>query len=472
VDPPPGDGDEDEVARLPGGESLAALHRRRLARDCMEDLSIFSSLRRPHQDDAWTNAARFEQRLLSSMDALAALALSEPGERGSGVLMQLLSYATETAFADAGRAFAGAFLLGCIDGEDAARALLLALRQSHPLTRPAQEDALCLCPSPFVAAALERLLWEGEPAFIRLALSVLRFRRAVKPALIFPLLTHPDATVVEAAVRALGACPLDQRPAVTEALLELAEDEPAERVAVALAESLIVLASPAGVLLATTMLTAVLDRGTTSSDGARLALHRLLCLAGGPEHAALLLRSLQARRAPEAAEALGWFGHAALIDPLLAALEAENAARKQALGAPWPFEIAAARALVRITGVFLEDPADEHGLGITVEAAHWRALWSERRADFSADRKYRFGQPYHPLATLDELGERDTTALARSYARGELGAQALPGEALELADWVARQQREIEALRERFRRGELAHEAGQWTSRHLGARPR
>ncbi|MEO7330297.1 MAG: hypothetical protein ABI193_17100, partial [Minicystis sp.] len=275
VNPPRGAGDEDEdeddPLRLPGGESPDALHRRRLARDCMEDLAIFSSLRRPHQDDAWSNAARFEQRLLNAMDALAALCLSEPGERGGDVVTQLLSYATETSFADAGRAFAGSFLLGCIDGEDAARALLLALRQSHPLTRPAQEDALRLAPSPFVAAALERMIWEGEPAFARLALEVLRARRAVKPALLLPLLAHPDPAVLEAVVRALGVSPVDQRPEVIAALVELAEEGPAERVLVALAESLILLASPVGVSLAATQLTGVLERYTSLSEGARLA---------------------------------------------------------------------------------------------------------------------------------------------------------------------------------------------------------
>ncbi|MEO7330583.1 MAG: hypothetical protein ABI193_18560, partial [Minicystis sp.] len=194
--------------------------------------------------------------------------------------------------------------------------------------------------------------------------------------------------------------------------------------------------------------------------------------AGGPEHAALILRSLQARRAPEAAEALGWYGHAGLVDPLLAELEAENAARRQALGAPWPFEIAAARALVRITGVFLEDPSDEHGLGISVDATSWRALWEERRADLRADRKVRFGELHHPRATLDELDDRDTTALARSYAVTELGALGIPGVGLELGDWVARQKQEIEALRERFGKGEIVCEAGSWTSQLLAVRPR
>ncbi len=472
VNPPPGadDEDEDDPARLLGGESPAALHRRRLARDCMEDLAIFSSLRRPHQDDAWSNAARFEQRLLNAMDALAALSLSEPGERGGGVVTQLLSYATETVFADAGRAFAGAFLLGCIDGEDAARALVLGLRQSHPLTRPAQEDALCLAPSSFIPEALERLIWEGEPAFALLALEVLRFRRTVAPALLFPLLSHPDPSVLAAAVRALAVSPVEQRAEVIAALVELAEEEPAERVVVALAESLILLASPAGVSLAATRLTGVLERPTTLSEGARLALLRLLCLAGGPEHGALILRCLQVRRAPEAAEAIGWFGHAGMVDPLLAELEAENAARAQALGAPWPFEIAAARALVRITGVFLEDPSDEHGLGITVEAAAWKALWDERRVDFRGDRKLRFGQLHHPLATLDELADRDSTALVRSYASMELGALGIPSVGLETHDWVARQKQEIEALRERFGNGEIACEPGLWTSQLIALR--
>jgi 3-oxoacyl-[acyl-carrier-protein] synthase-1 len=464
---------DNEAPRLPGGESPAAHHRRKLARDCMEDLAIFGSLRRTHPDEPWSNAARFEQRLLNATDALAALAISEPGERGgSGVVAQLLSYATETAFADSGRAFAGAFLLANLDGDDAARALLLAVRQSHPLTRAAQEDALCLGSSTALLGALERWIWDGDPVFSRLALSVLRFRRAVKPALLLPLLTHPDPVVLEAVVRALGASPPEQRAEVSAALIELAQESPAERVLVALAESLILLASPSGVALAATGLATALDRPTTLSHGARLALLRLLCLAGGPAHAALILRCLQAFRAPEAVEAVGWFGHAGMVEPLLAELASENEARERALGAPWPYEIAAARALVRITGAYLEDAEDAFGLGLSVSAAAWKSHWDERRVDFGGDCKYRFGQPYHPMATLDELAERDSTSLARSYASLELAALAIPGMTIEPGDWVARQRSEIEAARERFAKGEIACEAGQWTSQILALRGR
>ncbi|MFO0758399.1 MAG: hypothetical protein U0359_18045 [Byssovorax sp.] len=464
---------EAEPALLPpGGDILSALQRRRMARDCLEDLAIMSSLRRPHEDEAWSNAARFEQRLLNAMDALAAIALSEPRERGDlGVAGQALSYSTETAFADAGRAFAGAFLLGCIDGDDAARAVLLAVRRSHPLTRAAQEDALRLSSSPALTGALERLIWDSDPAMVRTALGVLRARAAVKPALLLPLLTHPDPAVLEAVVRALSASPPEARAEVIEALGELAETGPAERVLSALAESLAFLGSPAGAALAATSLSTGLQRPTSLSEGARLALLRLLCVAGGPAHAPLILASLQARRAPEAAEAVGFYGHAGMVEPLLAELASENEARKKRLGPPSAFEIAAARALVRITGVYLEEPGDEHGLGLAVDAEPWRSWWSEHRGEFSADHRTRFGQPYHPIATLDELAERDATALTRWHAAMELSALAIPGASIEVGDWVARQRSAISALRERFERGEIAWEAGRWPWTERPARP-
>jgi 3-oxoacyl-[acyl-carrier-protein] synthase I len=444
-----------------------------LARACMEDVAILGGLRRPNDDEPWSATDRFERRLLANLDALAALDSAEaaPGE-GIDVPAALLAYSAESSFADGGRGFTRAFGLGCFGGEDPVRAAVVGLRNAHPLTRPAQLDALCLAPSPRIVPAMERLLWDEDPALVRLALEVLRFRRAARYASILPLLGHSDLGVIEAAARALAVTlPRAQAIAALEGLLR---DDLEPRAVLVVLESLVLLGAPSGIAGATQRLVDAETRPLAVSSDLRSGLVRLLALAGGPEHTALIFNAvIPSGSAPAllaGVTALGWFGHVAFIEPLLEQLEAANAAPRTAGARPTELEIATARALLRITGVYLEEEGNEYGIGLSVDAAAWRAQWEESPGDLAPDVRYRFGVMYHPRESLSELADDRTAAHARRNATLELGALTGGAFAFEPTDWVARQREHLTVLGDAIESSAAAYEPGEWLSTHLARR--
>jgi 3-oxoacyl-[acyl-carrier-protein] synthase I len=474
VEAPPEDDDVLRPAKgAPANDSPEALALRELGRDCMEDVAIFGTLRKPNDDEPWAASARFEQRLLANVDALSSLDVAEAGAaQGLDVPVEVIGYAGEVAFADAGRAFARAFTLGSFGGEDVVRALLAGLRRSPAIMRSAQIEALCLSPSPRLRPALERLLWDEDPALVRAALAVLRFRRSARLASVLPLLGHSDVGVLEAAARALGVAD-PPAPAIA-ALEELLREGVEDRVAVAALESLVLLGAPSGVALATQRVLEEEARPGAQAVETRLGYLRLIALAGGPEHLPLIASAVVPAPpltsalgdVPAAVSLLGWFGHASLIEPLLDRLEAANHARQPGNLMPSELEIASARALLRITGVYLEDDEEPSGIGLAIDAKLWRAYWDEHRGELSPDVRLRFGKPYHPLQTLEELAAESTLGGPRRLAAIELAA-LLPGPwAFEVGDWVARQMDGLAAIRGPLEGEGMGYEAGDWPSEH------
>ncbi len=450
-------------APAPADAELAQIHA--LARGVMEDIAICSTLRHADEGEPWSSVARFEQRLLSGLDALASLAVVEVGvDRRPEVAGLILRYASEAAFADGGRAFVRAFALGCAEGDDGIRALVLGLKQSHPLTRAAQREALSLASSPAIVPAMERLLWDEDATFVRAALEVLRFRRKASFAAVAPLLHHPDPDVLEAAARCLGV--VSQRAPARAALEQILAEGPIDRVCLAAAESLLRHRSPAGLAFVVRALTEELEHPGVISDDAREGYVRLLALAGGPAHAHLLARSVL--HESSGARAMGWFGGAAILDPLLEKLAAANDVR--AMTGPYvsPFELAAAEAIVRITGVYVDNQEPSLAVGICIDARRWLAALDERRRSLDPGLKYRFGEPYHPRLSLDELGDEDAPPLVRSNAELELsvtGSLAVP---IELGDWVARQQAALHTIGARLVEARDAFAPGSWPASQLG----
>jgi 3-oxoacyl-[acyl-carrier-protein] synthase-1 len=446
---------------------------RDLARACMEDLAILGGLRRPNDDEPWSATDRFERRLLANLDALATLDSAEAGLiEGIDVPAALLAYSGESSFADGGRGFTRAFALGCFGGEDPVRAAVVGLRGSHPITRPAQLEAFCLAPSPRIVPAMERLLWEEDPALVRLALEVLRFRRAAGYATILPLLGHPDLGVIEAAARCL-AVTLPRARAIA-ALEGLLRDDLEGRTALVVLECLVMLGAPSGLATVTKRLVDAEAHPLAVSSDLRSGLVRLLALAGGPEHTALIFNAvIPSGSAPAllaGVTALGWFGHAAFIEPLLEQLDAANAAPRTAGSRPTELEIATARALLRITGVYLEEEGNEYGIGLSVDAAAWRAHWDESPGDLAPDVRYRFGLRYHPRESLIELADDRTPAHARRNAALEIAALTGGAFAFEPTDWVARQREHLAVVGDAIESSAAAYEPGEWLSTHLARR--
>jgi 3-oxoacyl-[acyl-carrier-protein] synthase-1 len=460
-------------AGAPKAASPEAVALQDLARACMEDLAILGGLRRPNDDEPWSATDRFERRLLANVDALATLDAAEAGlTEGIDVPVALLAYSAESSFADGGRAFTRAFALGCFGGEDPVRAAVVGLRNSHALTRPAQLEAFCLAPSPRIVPAMEQLLWDEDPALVRLALEVLRFRRAATLATVLPILGHSDPGVIEAAARCLAVT--RSRVEAVAALEGLLRDDLEARTVLVVLECLVMLGAPSGLALTARRLIDAEARPFATSSELRSGLVRLLALAGGPEHTALIFKAvIPSGSAPAllaGVTALGWFGHAAFIEPLLEQLEAANAAPRTAGSRPTELEIATARALLRITGVYLEEDANEYGIGLSVDGAAWRAHWEESPGDLDPDVRYRFGARYHPRDSLTELADDRTAAHARRNAALEIAAFTGGAFAFEPTDWVARQREHLAVVGDAIESGAAAYEPGEWLSTHLARR--
>jgi 3-oxoacyl-[acyl-carrier-protein] synthase-1 len=457
----------------PLAASPEAVALQELARACMEDVAILGGLRRPNDDEPWSATDRFERRLLANIDALATLDSAEAGpNEGIDVPVAVLAYSAESSFADGGRGFTRAFALGCFGGDDPVRAAVVGLRGSHALTRPAQLEAFCLAPSPRIVPAMERLLWDEDPTLVCLALEVLRFRRAASPAVILPLLGHADLGVIEAAARCIATT--RPRAAAIAALEGLLGDHLDARTALVVLESLVMLGAPSGLAIATQRLVEAEANPLAVSSDLRSGLVRLLALAGGPEHTALIFNAvIPSGSAPallEGVAALGWFGHVAFVEPLLEQLEAANAAPRTAGARPTALEIATARALLRITGVYLEEEGNEYGIGLSVDAAAWRAQWEENPGDLAPDVRYRFGVRYHPRESLIELTDDRTPAHARRNAALEIAALTSGAFAFEPTDWVARQREHLTVMADALESGAAAYEPGEWLSTHLARR--
>ncbi len=457
------DGWEEGGAQTPAEAETRAL--RRLARDAAEDVGALGLLRTPAPalpNTAWAiGPASFEARLLENLDAFMALAepyVSGGAEVRLDPLSPLLEWAGDAMVPDPARAFARAFVLGSVAGDDTAAAAVMSLRQSHTLTYEAQRDALSLAPHPGLVPLLERMIAEEEPALVRVGLSILERRRQAAFEVVAPLLSHPASPVRAAAARCLGAATAPQ--AALSLLLQHVPTEEDDAVLAATAESLLVLGSRRGLDVIREKLGEEAMFPGSLPKPVRADLLRLLAIAGGPSDSDLLAASLG--HDPLAAAALGWFGDATLVPTMVSALAASAG-----LPARWAFACALARALHRLTGLgrtplgastqslYLVDPP--------VDPEFWARVWSERHESFAARVRYRFGKPFSPLQSVEEAEVPELSAVARRDLVLELSLASRGASRVHTEDWVARQKVCLAEVREYFKRGfGASYPEGQW----------
>jgi len=439
---------------------------RRLARDAVEELGSLGLLRAPNgPDGAWAvGPAAFEERLLKNLDAFMGLAepfASRAGEGRLDVLAVLLDWAGDAMVPDPARAFARALVLGCVTGEDTARAAVMALRQSHMITYDAQGDALALAPHAGIVPLLERMLGDERPPLVRVALSVLERRRHASFEVVAPLISHPNAGVRAAAAKCLSVATSPQ--AALRLLEEHAGSEENDAVRVAAAESLLILGSHKGLAMVREKLAEEVAFAGSLSRTVRIDCLRLLAIAGGPSDAELLMASLG--HDPSAALALGWFGDAALVPALLGALS-------QAAGIPARagFAQALTRALHRITGLGRTPQTDPktslYVLDPALDVGFWMRAWEEKKETFTEGKRYRFGMAFSPLLTIAEAAEPEVSTSVRRDLLLELSIVSRGASRAHVSDWVARQKLALSEMKELFSRGPLRLKApypeGRW----------
>jgi hypothetical protein len=434
-------------------------------RDRLLEVAALGVQRKLGPDRPWSSALALEQELLAATEAIAALAEGD-------ALVQSLDALAPVSEMDAGAAFARALALGNAPGDAPAEAAARTLRLARPEVRPAVAGALGLASSPAVGAAVARLLDDSPSAVCAAALGVLRYRRQVAYGSVVLLLAHPDADVAAAAVRCLGTVP--ERRTAASVLRYLLSREPVDAIALPAAEVLLALGDPAGLSFARAKLEAESVMPALSDD-ARVGYLRLLGLGGEAADRELFFRSLEP--SPRDATAVGWLGHPDLVDWLLGSLEGANDARRAAGpgASPSAFETAAAGALRRILGPVTNlrllgsaPPAPAAHDGVPVDVAPWRAFWQKARARFPSPQKLRFGRPYTPAATLDELSA-DAPCTARADAALELAILSRGVALLEADDWVARQRAVLTVARALLGDAE-AYPAGAFVGSRLAER--
>ena len=421
---------------------------RRIVRDCLEEIGNLGNLRilKAHERFG-VNVLGFEQRLLNDLDAVIALSHpfyllsgNQARFRGLDVLTEVLAYSRGAFTADPVRTFARAFVLSCVEGQDAVRAAILGLKQSHPLTHRAQTQAFSLGTNPGIVPAMKRLCADDDGAMVRVGLDVLLLRNEVDFAIAVPLLEHPRDAVRARAARCLGL--VDETQAATSQLNALLETEIEDEVIVAAVESLVLLGSPDGLPHVRERLAEELEDPGMLTEPARKDLMDVLALCGGRKDAELLAAHMQL--APLTAEALGWHGHIGHVEPLIEMLKTPRHS-----GDRRKHEIVS-RALHRITGAELQEPRMQTELdfyAVTIDAPMWELWWREHQDQFQADVRYRFGQPYTAMSTLLELQRDDVPMGYRERCARELAIVHRSGVHLNVRDWARRQASALHNLR-------------------------
>ncbi len=430
----------------------------RLLRDVMEEIGSLGMLRSPKGPPvAWgVGLVGFEERLLADVDAFMALAEPVSGEPPFiDAIDHLVAWAGDAMVPDPVRAFARTFLLGCVAGEDAARAAVLSLRRSHPITHDAERDALALAPHPHIGRELSRMFAEETPELLRLAVDVLRRRREVSFEAVAPLLSHPHPTVREAAARALAVTSAPE-PALR-LLMEHAASEEDDAALLAAAEALLVLGSARGLAVVRDKLEEEAQLSGSLSRPVRSAALRLLAVSGGRADGTLLCRLL--RRDPAAALALGWHGDPSVV-PLLLGQLTEVWGQPKLHG----FARALAAALHRITGLG-RPPGDPGRTPVYVvepplEPDFWRAAWETATERFARPVRYRFGRAFTPLGVIAEAETNEVSTAVQRELLAELSILSRGAARADPDGWIAHRRAALAELTARFTASRYPE--GQW----------
>jgi hypothetical protein len=407
------------------------------ARACFEDLAGLGNNRRPEPDALWYRP-RTEERLLARVDAVLAC--------GEWVLPRLIKMIEDRPAPDPQMVWAALFVCGSVAGPDM-RDQMMRLVATAPLKLPPMRlrvaDALALAPHPGIDEALRPLLRARESFRREVAVVVLGRRGALTIAEVLDACNDRSRPVARAAVRALGRTPGDVPPPVWRTLLASDDMEIAEAA----------------------MSAAILHR---SELGARRAAELLMegraWFGEAALHAAVGLdertgfgvmrASAEKQAAMKLMAAFGWFGHIEAVPWLIEQLGAGGAVAEAAVG-----------ALHRITGAGLTkddpEPEYEHGdlpfvraparplpvVGLLPEPGPWDAWWRKYRGEARAGTRYRHGHVWAPEDNLWDMEDPLSDTITRRFCYLELVARTgvtLPFDPLH---FVARQQRQIAALR-------------------------
>ena len=447
------------------------------ARYAFDEVAMIGMHRTPLLGDQWRAMFVFEQRMITNIDAFAAL--------GPPAFAALEELGRLAPIKDPNRLFATTMIAGSLEGRDSlaiAERFFLQEELSDPAYGQAFGSALALVPHPWVAPVARRLL--SDPAAARRALGLrVLVRRGVALEQELHAGAFDEPSVVIVALPELARSQHADLPEALERAMRLCNDRPDD----------------AELFLATS--SALCTAGHSSARafiGARI---------GGPvDSQALLQQALYSRfddatsivemlseqPRPAVAIAAGWVGAPEGVPALIGLLASKDEELK----------VAAAYALERLTAAgFIEEaalapehtedidlpepdlgdeperpaslarrvshPLDEPSDGSPdiivrpcTDPAVWNYFWRENAPRFPNGKRCRRGQLYSPHVSLQELDTGSYLLRERRALQRELTWRTGQHVPFDPEDWVAVQARSIEAWTPIVQRA--SYEPGGW----------
>ena len=396
----------------PAISERAFIHR--WARECFLEIGMLGIQRLPLPGDDWRACRSLDRRLVTALDAVAAL--------GPVALAHLESIAMDAPAVDPMRVFAMAMVAGSFDGRDVlgcAERVLHRFGAADPLVFEPFSAALKLSANAFVPGAMATLFRSGVAGRRAIAIDVLAHRGGLDDVQLAELCESTDARELALGLRALGVARHRELPRVAERALAREE---ADVVAAAL-DALILAARPEAASAA---------RAAASGVLGDEALIRLALIAN-LDDARWILDRMRAAPSVASVEAVGRAGLVAAVVPLLGLLAgdeeialAAGAALDRLVGAnlvdtieidpevlvstpvidPDPDAAPARAPLADAVG----DPRDRPPAGSkerlevpSKDPEKWRAYWAEHGRRLDAKLRTRRGKPYSALALFEEL---------------------------------------------------------------------
>ncbi|APR75210.1 Hypothetical protein A7982_00556 [Minicystis rosea] len=438
-------------------------------RECFDEVAMIGMQRAPLLGDPWRFAKVLEERMLTAIDAIAAL--------GGPAIARVERLAIDAPAKDPTRGFAAAMILGCFDGRDtlgAVERIIRHLGPADPEVAAHVAGALKLVPHPLLPQILRVFLADADPALRALAVDVLAYRGLATVAELAAAARDPSPAVAAAALPALGlARAADLGEAIQPARVH---DDPALREASWIAMSL------GGSSHASDVLASELDGPLAGRAAVALA------IVGDERDAARLLDRMKQSPTPGLVNAVGWAGAPEAVPALVDLLTHDDPV----------VQLTAAYALERITGAGLSedvdvppetiavpdveepslgepprlareisDPRDRPSEGSTdkitqpsIDAVRWRAYWAERESHFKPGLRYRRGSLYAPAVSCWELDALPLTPGERRLLQRELVVRTGQHVRFDPHDFVSVQE---EALAEWAKTARRHGTAGAWT---------
>jgi len=420
------------------------------AKGFFEDLSMMGIMRRPGPSELWRSMKSIERRLFARLDAIFAC--------GDWVLPELGKLLQERPVPDPELTWGALLVFGSLSGDDSFEQVLRLVRISDLNDEAMFEsvaDALSFIPHPRLETELRSWLNGTNASPRRLSLRALGRRRCLATEEALNAAASPDLSVAREGARGLAASASELTQSQLSPLLTHAD----EQVVVNAIEAALIRRMPAGAARAVSLV----------SEGrapfARAAVYA--AIGANKDSLAAFKQEIDRKASPVLTEALGWFGHLDFVPYLLSRLKDGDAP--------------AAAALHRITGAALTDdsPQPEYqpdelpfteknaafpppGLTLTAKAEAWEAWWKEHGARARSGLRYRWGHLFSAADLVWELEEARAAPEERRLAYLELAARAGGSLPFDPADFVSRQERQLQDWKRFVQTHPRAIPPGSW----------